>query len=228
MWVVATRQTGGRGRQGRVWSSPPGNLYASLALRLSIEPAVAPQLGFVAGVALAGVLRDRLAGDGRLRIKWPNDMIFDGAKLAGLLLECTSLPDGQLGCVVGFGVNCRSHPEGLPYPAIDLAAAGDPAPDPKEILSALAEAMARQLAIWDKGLEFNAIRSAWLSLAIDLQTRLGVTLAERRLSGTFQGLDPTGRLLLDTDGGRLAIDAGDVFLPDMVGIFDKNQSAAKR
>ena len=218
-WVSAGRQSDGRGRQGRAWASPSGNLYASLALRLAIEPSVAPQLGFVAGVALANVLRDRLGGDQRLRIKWPNDMIFAGAKLAGLLLESTVL-EGEVICVIGFGVNCRSHPDGLAYPATDLATAGDLAPDPEQILVALAEAMALQLVIWDKGAQFHAIRIAWLALAVDIDTRLVVALAERRLTGTFQGLDPAGRLLLATEQGRTVIDAGDVFLPEMSNIFE--------
>lgn len=216
LWVTARSQTSGRGRQGRVWTSPPGNLYASLALRLAIEPAVAPQLGFVAGVALASVLRDWLGDDPRLRIKWPNDMIFAGAKLAGLLLESTMLLDGQIGCIIGFGVNCRTHPDNLAYPATDLATVGcHPAPESEEILSALAKSMARQLAIWNDGDHFDKIRTAWLGLAVDIDTRLVVALAERRLTGTFQGLDSTGRLLLDTEGRRVAIDAGDVFLPEM-------------
>lgn len=215
LFVRATCQTGGRGRQGRVWQSPPGNLYASLALRLRVSSAVAPQLGFVAGVALATTLRLRLGGDPRLRIKWPNDMTFAGAKLAGLLLESTLLGPDEIGCVAGFGVNCRSHPDGLPYPSTDLAAAGDPAPDPDTILADLAEALAQQLALWRGGTHFDAIRAAWLSLATDRGTRLAVALSDRRLSGTFQGLDPSGRLLLQTEAGDVSVDAGDVFMPEI-------------
>jgi BirA family biotin operon repressor/biotin-[acetyl-CoA-carboxylase] ligase len=208
LWVTAGAQTGGRGRQGRVWSSPPGNLYASLALRLAIAPVVAPQLGFVAGVALAAVLRDLLGGDARLRIKWPNDIIFAGAKLAGLLLESTPLRDGGLGCVIGFGLNCRSHPTNLAYPATSLAAIGGvPDPEPMRLLALLSESVARQLAIWNDGAQFNKVREAWMSVAFE------VVLAERRITGTFQGLDPAGRLLLETDREITVVDAGDVFLP---------------
>lgn len=209
--VTAVQQTGGRGRQGRSWSSPAGNLYASIGLRLAVVPPHAPQLGFVAGVALAEVLSRRLGGDRRLRLKWPNDAIFDGAKLAGLLLE--SAPGASdLLCVIGYGVNCRSHPEGLAYPATDLAAAGDSAADPDAIMADLCAELATRLAIWDRGQNFRDIRTAWLAHAIDRGTRLVVSLASGPRHGTFQGLDADGRLLLATGEGVLAVDAGDVFL----------------
>lgn len=210
--VTAVRQTGGRGRQGRSWASPPGNLYASVGLRLSVAPRHAPQLGFVAGVALVEVLARRLGNDPRLRLKWPNDAIFAGAKLAGLLLE--SAPGGDaLLCVIGYGVNCRSHPDGLPYAATDLAAAGDPAPDPALLLPELCTELAARLSLWDNGRNFPDIRAAWVARAIDTGTRLVVSLATGPRTGTFDGVDAEGRLLLATEDGRLAVDAGDVFFP---------------
>lgn len=215
LFISAGRQTQGRGRQGRAWMSPAGNLYASLALRLDVPATIAPQLGFVAGVALATTLRRRLRGDTRLRIKWPNDMVFAGAKLSGLLLESTILADRRIGCVIGFGVNCRSHPRDLPYPATDLAACGDPAPEPAALLADLANATARQLAAWNDGTGFGRIRADWLTLAVDDGTALAVALPGRQMKGTFRGLDPTGRLLIDTADGRAAIEAGDVFLSEI-------------
>ncbi len=214
--VTARSQTGGRGRQGRSWTSPPGNLYASLALVDPAPLAVAPQLGFVAGVALCETLRARLSGDKRLQIKWPNDMVFEGAKLAGILLESARLADGRLACVIGFGVNCVSHPENLPYRATDLGAAGDPAPDAAAVLAALADAMARGLALWRKGEAFAAIRAAWLERAAGLGARITVTMPGRTpLEGTFRGLDAAGRLMLASGADQIAIDAGDVFLPGL-------------
>ena len=178
--VAAARQTGGRGRQGRAWSSPRGNLYASLALVDPAPLALAPQLGFVAGVALCDALRARLDGDRRLQIKWPNDMVFASAKLAGILLESARLADGRLGCVIGFGVNCLSHPEDLPYRATDLGAAGDPAPDAAAVLAALAREIERHLATWSRGDGFPAIREAWLARAAGLGERITVGRAKRR------------------------------------------------
>ena len=212
--VTAARQTGGRGRQGRAWISPPGNLYASLALVDPAPLALAPQLGFVAGVALCEVLRARLGGDPRLQIKWPNDMVHDGAKLAGILLESARLADGRLACIVGFGVNCVSHPDDLAYRATDLRDAGDPAPEAGAVVAGLADAMARGLALWRRGENFAAIRAAWLDRAAGLGARIRVTMPRRDpIAGTFLGLDVAGRLLLQTDTGHITIDAGDVFLP---------------
>ncbi len=210
--IVAESQTGGRGRHGRVWASPPGNLYASVLLSDPCAIAVAPQLGFVAGVALAGTLRDVLGGDARLQLKWPNDALFAGAKLAGLLLESTTTPAGHLACVIGFGVNCRSHPENLLYPATDLTAAAGRPVDPDMILAPLASALVAQLRGWDRGAGFAAVRAAWLAFAAGLGDTIRVQSSSRTVTGCFSGIDPTGRLLVETAEGSVAIDAGDVFL----------------
>ena len=115
LWIVAGSQSRGRGRVGRSWSSPVGNLYASLLLVDPAEPRFAAELGFVAGLALARAV-NRVAGrPDEVRIKWPNDLVRHGAKLAGVLVEGTQLPGGAFACVLGFGVNCASHPSGLPY-----------------------------------------------------------------------------------------------------------------
>ena len=214
--VTARSQSSGRGRQGRAWASPPGNLYASFALVDPASPALAPQLGFVAGIALCDTLRARLGGDTRLAIKWPNDMVFDGAKLAGMLLESATLPGGRLGCAIGIGVNCVSHPEGLPYRASDLIEAGDRAPDPRAVLKTLGAAIEHWLEIWSAGADFAAIRVAWLARAAGLGGRAGSdTVTRPSLAGTFSGLDATGRLMLETDAGIEVVDAGDVFLPGL-------------
>jgi len=118
LWVVAKEQTHGRGRKGRFWSSPPGNLYASALVVDPCPPALAPQIGFVAGVALAQAVED-LGGVG-FGLKWPNDLMWRGAKTAGLLAEGVTTPDRRLACVVGIGVNCVSAPDGLDYPAASL------------------------------------------------------------------------------------------------------------
>ena len=222
-FVTAEGQASGRGRHGRHWSSPPGNLYASLGL---VDPAIAadaPQLGLVAGVALAGALRRLTRDDSRIMLKWPNDVLFDGAKLAGILLESTSRPDGRLACVIGFGVNCRSHPDQLAYPATDLAEAGL-AWTPGEVLAALVDALASALALWDRGRDFGAIRSAWLRLAAAPGTPIVVKTLQGRLRGRFGGLAPTGHLLVDTPDGRVTVAAGDVFLPGLRADAMKQQT----
>ncbi len=218
--VTARAQTGGRGRQGKPWASPPGNLYMSLALRDPATPALAPQLGFVAGVSLAKALRARLRGDARLKLKWPNDVLHDGAKLAGILLESAWLPDGALGCVIGIGINCRFHPGGLPYPATDLDAVGASDADPDSIRTDFTRQFDIQVREWDGGKGFAAVRAAWLEMAAGLGESIVVATPHRRFHGFFRDLDPTGRLLVDTADGRHAVEAGDVFLPTMTAAFN--------
>ncbi len=122
LWIVARSQNAGRGRHGRQWGSPPGNLYASLLLTDPCEPALAPQLGFVAGLALHDAVA-RLLGPAAatLRLKWPNDLLLGGAKMSGLLLEGGSRA-GRLNVILGCGVNIASCPSDTPYPATYLKA----------------------------------------------------------------------------------------------------------
>ena len=209
--VVAASQTGGRGRQGRSWISPPGNLYASFALCDPAPVALAPQLGFVAGVALARTLRAKLGDDPRLGLKWPNDVVFAGAKLAGVLLESASLRSGGTGCVIGIGVNCVSSPAGLAYPATDLRTAGGGDVELQDLLDDLAVAIDRELTRWDKGSGFSAVRAAWIALASGLGEPISVHMPRATIHGIFREIDATGRLVVDTATGLATVDAGDVF-----------------
>ncbi len=211
--VTARAQTNGRGRRGRAWTSPSGNLYMSLALRDPSPPAMAPQLGFVAGVALAWALRNCLGGDCRLQLKWPNDVLHDGAKLAGMLLESSCLPGGGLGCVIGIGVNCRSHPDGLAYPATDLLTVGASEAGIEHLVTEFVRLFDIQMMEWASGRAFSAVRSTWLAMAAGLGARIVVATPRHRLEGIFRDLDATGRLLLDTADGRHTVEAGDVFFP---------------
>lgn len=216
--VTAKSQTGGRGRHGRVWASPPGNLYMSLALRDPAPVVRAPQLGFVAGVALTDALRRRLGGDARLRLKWPNDIQFSGAKVAGMLLESTVLPNGAFGCVIGIGVNCRSHPVDLSYAATNLCAVGDDDVSPDAVLADFLVHFDIHYSIWNGGDGFGAVREAWLSRAAGLGEPVVVATRAARRIGIFRDLDASGRLLLDADGDLVAIDAGDVFFPALAAV----------
>ena len=212
LWIVADEQTGGRGRQGRVWASPPGNLYASLLLIDPAPPGRAPELGFVAGVALCEALRQVLGGDDRLAVKWPNDMLFDGAKLSGMLLEGALLPEGRFACVIGIGVNCASHPATTPYRATHLAEIGTTLSDPREVFDRLSAALARWLAVWDAGAGFADVRAKWLKFAAGLGCDIAVATPTQRLEGRFETIDAQGRLVLQTSSGRTTVEAGDVFL----------------
>ena len=131
LWVVATTQTAGRGRRGRAWVSPPGNLYASLLLVDPAPAAVAPQLAFVAGLAVHDACAALAPGVAdALRLKWPNDLLCGGAKIAGILIEGEAVADA-IGAVIGIGVNCRHHPDAVEHPATDFAAQGSPDRSPR-------------------------------------------------------------------------------------------------
>ncbi len=214
LWIVAGSQSQGRGRVGRSWSSPVGNLYASLLLVDPAEPRFAAELGFVAGLALARAV-NRVAGrPDEVRIKWPNDLVRHGAKLAGVLVEGTQLPGGAFACVLGFGVNCASHPSGLPYEATHIesfvAASGTSA----QVFEALSVSVVEMLSLWKGGREFCAIRDGWLSLALPRGSALTVKTASSTIDGCFETIDDRGRLVLNTAWGPTTIDAADVFLRD--------------
>jgi len=211
LWIVADAQTKGRGRQGRVWNSPSGNLYASLLLR-GLPPLKAPELGFVGGVALINALRDVLGEDPKLKIKWPNDILHDGAKLAGMLLESTQLADGTFACVMGIGVNCISHPQTTPYKATDLAEIGTLLTDRDTVFEKLAKHVSLWLGIWAEGQNFDAVRREWLCHAGGLGSRISIAASGHEQTGIFETIDPQGRLVLRTEHETVQIHAGDVFL----------------
>jgi BirA family biotin operon repressor/biotin-[acetyl-CoA-carboxylase] ligase len=207
IWLRAERQTGGKGRQGREWESPTGNLYASTLVRLRPGDPPAPTLALVAAVALHEAVAGFAPG-APLQIKWPNDLLLGGAKLSGVLLE--RLDD----CVVaGFGVNLAEHPDATPRPATSLAAVGAGTPQPAELLDALAAAFAPWLGRWrSEGLA--PVRAAWLAAAHPPGTPLSThTASGAWIEGEFDGLDENGALRLRTaDGTAHVIHAGDVFL----------------
>ncbi|MGA3304120.1 MAG: biotin--[acetyl-CoA-carboxylase] ligase [Methylovirgula sp.] len=208
-WFVAKAQRKGRGRHAREWISPPGNLYASLLLIDEVAPAIAPQLGFVAGVALRRALLKAVEDGARLKLKWPNDCLYDGAKLAGILLESTTVKD-HFACVVGIGVDCASAPEGLPYKATSLAEIGA-ARDARDVFLALSEEMIYALDRFAGGSGFGAIREEWLSVAAGLGAPIRVETPSGSREGVFRTIDEAGRLILEFQDGSRTIEAGDVW-----------------
>lgn len=212
LWVVAREQTAGRGRRGRVWETPQDNLAATLLIRLPARAHNAPTLGFVAGLALEsaiGACAPAIALGCRLSLKWPNDVLLDGAKVAGILLEAVSDEAGQA-VAVGIGVNTRHAPAGLPYPVASLAGAGAPV-DGETLFQALAEAWVEQERIWDEARGFASTRRLWLDRAAGLGKPMAVRHGETVVSGTFETVDEDGRLVLRAeDGSPYLITAGDV------------------
>jgi BirA family biotin operon repressor/biotin-[acetyl-CoA-carboxylase] ligase len=208
LWVVAQRQTAGRGRRGRVWVSEPGNLYASLVLIDPSPPDRRAELSFVAALALHDAVGARIPGlAARLVLKWPNDLLIDGCKFAGILIE----GEGDT-AVVGVGVNCTHHPVGTDFPATDLATAGLRA-SPDKVFEALSGAMAKRVAQWDRGAGFASIRADWLARAAGLGQDIKIALTEGTRVGRFETVDDRGRLILRLpDGATETIAAGDVLL----------------
>ena len=207
VWLRAECQLGGRGRQGREWQSPPGNLYASTLVRLRGGDPPAASLALAAAVALQEVVSAYAPGS-EIRIKWPNDLLASGAKLSGILLE--RLDDAV---IVGFGVNLAAHPEDVMRPATSIAALAGAAPDPAAFLEDLSAAFARWLARW-RGEGIGPIRTAWLAAAHPPGTALSThTASGAWVEGLFDGLEEDGALRLRlADGSSHVIHAGDVFL----------------
>ncbi|MGJ0509206.1 MAG: biotin--[acetyl-CoA-carboxylase] ligase [Methylocystis sp.] len=211
LWIVAARQTKGRGRLGREWISPEGNLYASFVFSDFPETRLAPQLGFVTGVAAMRAL-GASAGQGSFKLKWPNDMLFDSAKLGGILLEGVSGGATPV-AIIGIGMNIAHAPEDLPYPARALSDLGAGAPTAASVFARLTDSLCAALDVWRRGEGFDAIREEWLRSAHGLGERIRVALAgSETIEGVFETIDATGRLMLLTDQGRRAIDAGDVLV----------------
>ena len=211
MWISARRQTAGRGRRGRSWVSETGNLYASLLLTDPCPADRAAELSFVAALAVHDAIVEVAPALGpRLTLKWPNDVLIDGAKVAGILVEGESI-GGALAVAIGIGVNCASHPAETSYPATDLAAAGG-AVTTDSLLSALARTTTARLAQWDRSTGFASIRADWLKRAGGLGGDIRIVVGAREAAGRFETLDERGRLVLRrADGSTEVLGAGEVF-----------------
>jgi BirA family biotin operon repressor/biotin-[acetyl-CoA-carboxylase] ligase len=210
--VWGLEQTAGRGRRGRGWHSPPGNLYMSAVLRPGKPVAQAALIGFVAAVALADALQDVGLAANRLRLKWPNDVLVDQAKVAGILVE-TSAASGETPSwlVLGMGVNLAHAPADTPYPAISLRAAGLASLTVEGLLEALAGRLAEWYGRWQAE-GFAPVRAAWLGRATGLGEPIEVRLEQQSLQGRFVALEEDGALSLELpQGERRRVTVGDVF-----------------
>lgn len=210
--VVAGEQLAGKGRFQRTWISPRGGLYCSLLLRPACPASSAPEIGFIAAVALAEAI-GAVVGPQAVACKWPNDVLVHGRKVAGILLESATDKAGRLEWVVlGIGINIASHPsrEAVQYPATCLAREGAPALDPNVLRDHLLPPLARWLGTWQTE-GFTPVRSAWLRLAYGRGEEFTVTVGERQLRGRFLDVDASGGLILETMRGREVISAGECF-----------------
>jgi BirA family biotin operon repressor/biotin-[acetyl-CoA-carboxylase] ligase len=187
VWITADRQTAGRGRRGRAWEQGEGNLAATLL----IHP--------------TGDFAQLFAPSAPITVKWPNDVLANGKKLAGILLE-----SGPGWLAIGIGVNLVSHPDGTEFPATSLAQLGIAPPSSQDALALLAARFAHWYDAWmSEG--FEILRSAWLARAGGLGAPIRARLPHETRHGVFEGIDATGALLLNEQGKVRAITAGEVF-----------------
>lgn len=219
LWITARRQTAGRGRRGRAWETGQGNLAATLLTTTAKPPAQAAEIAFVAALAVADLVLAHVP-DSLVRLKWPNDVLVDGRKVSGVLIESGARGDGRLWLAVGIGVNLRSAPMAAERPAAALAdhlKAGVAAPLPPDAaLDRLAEAFARWAAVWET-YGFEPVRAAWTARA-ELGRPCVARLDHETVEGVAEALDVDGALRLRVaDGSLRRITAGDVFFPDAVG-----------
>jgi BirA family transcriptional regulator, biotin operon repressor / biotin---[acetyl-CoA-carboxylase] ligase len=210
LWIVAGEQTAGRGRRGRAWISPRGNLHATAFMIDPCPPALAPQLGFVAGVALARAAKDAGAAD--VGLKWPNDLMLNCGKCAGILVEGVGLTGRRAGYAVGIGANCAHAPERLGYATSCLRRTAGQAVGASELFERLARRFDEALEAWRGGQAFDRIRAAWLDCALGLGERVAIETPAGRREGVFEGIDAGGRLLMRSGRGLESIEAADLRL----------------
>jgi len=214
-WIVARRQTAAVGRRGRAWGAPEGNLSATLVLMPDCPPGQAALYSFVISYALYGTLLAYVPDREAVSLKWPNDVLLRGGKLAGILLESDGMGTRVVRLSIGIGVNLNTAPTavaiepGALVPKVLAEEAGEPV-DPLEFLAFLAEHVDHQVRFFSEN-GFGPLRSAWLARA----ARLGETITARTgtetVEGRFEKVDEDGQLVLETQGGRRTIAAADVF-----------------
>jgi len=215
LWIVAASQAQGKGRRGRVWYSPSGNLYASLLLIEEIAQTQAATLGFVAGVslieAIAAICPPDTGSTIPLKLKWPNDVLLDGAKLAGILLERLLMPkSGKAALIIGLGLNVELAPEAEFYPTISLKKAGINA-TPQLVFKHLSHFWAQNFTLWQKKNGLDIIRQKWLENAAGLGGEVHVLINHEPVSGIFETIDEQCQLVISTESGKkMTVPAGDV------------------
>jgi BirA family biotin operon repressor/biotin-[acetyl-CoA-carboxylase] ligase len=215
LWILAEEQSGGRGRRGRPWASPRGNFHASLLLHPREQAETVALRSFVAALALRDACVALTGLEGAFTLKWPNDVLLNGGKLAGILLESLGRGAGIDHLAIGIGVNLIASPEpsqvepGALRPVSLLAETGRRVA-PGAFLDVLAPAYARREDRFARE-GFAPLRAEWLAHAAHLGEPIRARTGSALWEGIFDGVDPTGALVLRTPAGRLAIPAAEVF-----------------
>jgi BirA family transcriptional regulator, biotin operon repressor / biotin---[acetyl-CoA-carboxylase] ligase len=218
LFLIADEQTAGKGRLDRNWASLRGNCYSTLMLPLAANISVVPQIGFVVALAVADVVRKH---SGTIpQLKWPNDVLIRGAKIAGIL--CEVLSQQPLTIAIGCGINVAHAPIGLTYPATCLAAEGATATR-DEIFKSYQAALTYWLDTWNDGQNFPMIRTAWTCLAIGIGETISMTTGTQHLTGTFETITEQGAVVLKPPHGPPHIlHAGDVHIPSLARLRNGN------
>ncbi len=221
-WFVSAKQSAGRGRMGREWQSVKGNLAASLLFRTNLSPMICSSLSFVAALAVYRAIIGAEVNS-QILLKWPNDILAmndnfeQPAKLVGILLESQILPSSEQALVIGFGVNIVSAPKNLPYPATCLTEIGSEY-NAKEFFESLSKHWYDVFEIWDNGVGIRKILDLWRQNAAGIGKSIAITNHGKTVSGIFEDIDETGRLVIRTNAGQEFISAGDVHFGDAASL----------
>lgn len=212
IWFVADQQTKGRGRLGRTWLSKEGNLTTSLLLVLPKQSKSLQVLSFVAAIALGDAIDEILDEESKnnLKLKWPNDLLFFGGKLAGILIEAQMLGDGRYAIIIGFGVNIKSAPEGIAYPVSAICQSGANVTE-QSLFVALCDSWHQKFSLWNYGRGSKEVLTQWRNRAFGIGKPINVNQSGKILNGVFYDIDDTGRLvLLQENNKTIYVSAGDV------------------
>ena len=204
IWILALHQTAGYGRRGRRWEQETGDFAGTLFFNPDAPVERWGELSFVIALALAAAV-DETIGEGKIALKWPNDVLIEGGKCAGILLENLG---SQLS--IGVGVNMVTAPEDMPYAVARLVDHVSPPPGPGAFAASLDAYFWTYYAEWKKA-GFGPIRETWLARAGGVGSAITVRLPNQELKGVFEGIDETGALILRSEAGTRTIAAGEVF-----------------
>ncbi len=217
-FILADEQTAGKGRLDRKWASLRGNCYSTLLLPVEAIMQAIPQLSFVVALAVADVVKKN--SNAIPRLKWPNDVLVNGAKIAGILCEVVST--SPLTVAIGCGINVAHAPFGLAYPATCLAAEGANC-DRDAVFESYVEALSRWLNVWNNGQNFTAIRAAWVQYAIGIGETVTMSTGTQHLTGTFETITEQGALMLKpADAPPQILHAGDLHIPSLAKLRNGN------
>ncbi|MBA5724322.1 biotin--[acetyl-CoA-carboxylase] ligase [Candidatus Liberibacter sp.] len=211
LWIVASRQTNGRGRRGKVWVSDAGNLYASLLLVDSLSKDLLALLPFAIAVAVRSAIANFAPIGVDIKIKWPNDLLIFQRKVAGILIETSKLKNDLQAIVIGIGINIAHCPKNISYPVTFLQREGIFV-ELKDILQMLFQEVSRILVMWKKGDGQAEIMRIWRCFASGIGESITINLPNNSISGRFIGVDDFGHLLLEEENGCFReFSTGDIF-----------------